>query len=126
MIGHKLFELLGARRLLQQVDLILPIPADPERYSIRGYNQQGEMAKALSLYSFIPMYADVLQKTRSTRSIHNLSTPAERMSELEDSMKVAENRMHLVEARTVLLIDDVVTYGTHFKQGVGQKRRLLI
>ncbi|MFL5629415.1 MAG: hypothetical protein ACJ788_27890 [Ktedonobacteraceae bacterium] len=31
-------------------------------------------------------------------------------------MKVAENKTHLVEARTVLLIDDVVTNGTHFKE----------
>lgn len=122
MIGYKLFELLSSRRLLHRVDLILPIPADPERYATRGYNQQGEIAKALSLFSHVPMYTDVLQKTRSTRSVHTLSTPAERMSELKGSMRVAGNKSHLIEERTVLLIDDVVTYGTHFKEA----RRVLL
>ncbi len=116
MIGHKLCELLRECGFLQQVDLILPIPADAERYSIRGYNQQGEIAKALSMYSYIPMHSDILLKTRPTRSIHTLSTPTERARELAGSMKVAENKTHLVEARTVLLIDDVVTYGTHLKE----------
>lgn len=115
MIGYKLFKLLQHCEFLHQVDLILPIPADAERYSTRGYNQQGEIARALSAYSSIPMYTNVLQKIRSTPSIHTLSAN-ERESELAGSMKVAPDKLYLVEAKVVLLIDDVVTYGTHFKE----------
>ena len=116
MIGHKLFELLDYCNFLQQVDLILPIPADAERFSIRGYNQQGEIARALSAYSSIPMYSNILQKNRTTRSIHTLSSTNQRKSELAGSMYVLLDKFYLVETKVVLLIDDVVTHGTHFKE----------
>ncbi len=116
MIGYKLFKLLHYCNFLLQVDLILPIPADAERYSIRGYNQQGEVARALSAYSSIPMYSDVLQKLRTTRSIHTLSSSIERKSELVGSMNVPQDKVYLVKTKVVLLIDDVVTYGTNFKE----------
>lgn len=116
MIGYKLFELLHYCNFLHQVDLILPIPADAERYSIRGYNQQGEIARALSAYSSIPMYTNVLQKIRTTRSIHTLSSAKERKLELAGSMNVPQDKFYLVETKVVLLIDDVVTYGTHFEE----------
>ncbi len=116
MIGYKLFKLLHYCKFLHQVDLILPIPADAERYSTRGYNQQGEIARALSAYSSIPMYTNVLQKIRPTRSIHTLSSAIERESELAGSMNVPQDKLYLVEVKVVLLIDDVVTYGTHFKE----------
>lgn len=116
LIGHKLFELLNYCNVLHQIDLILPIPADAERYSIRRYNQQGEIAKALSAYSSIPMYTNVLQKIRTTRSVHTLSTTTERKSELAGSMNVPQDKFYLVETKVVLLIDDVVTHGTYFKE----------
>ena len=116
MVGYKLFELLHYCNFLQQVDLILPIPADAERYSIRGYNQQGEIARALCAYSSIPMYSNILQKIRTTRSIHTLSSTNQRRSELAGSMNVPQDKFYLVETKVVLLIDDVVTYGTHFKE----------
>lgn len=115
-VGYTLFETLHSCKILPQVDLILPIPADPERFSIRGYNQQGEIARALSAYSAIPMYTNLLQKTRLTRSIHTLSSTAERESELAGSMKVLQDKRYLLEKQIVLLIDDVVTYGTTFKE----------
>jgi hypothetical protein len=116
MIGHELFDLLHYCKFLYQVDLILPIPADAERYSIRSYNQQGEIARALSAYSSIPMYSNVLQKIRTTRSIHTLSSAKERKLELAGSMNVPQDKFYLVETKVVLLIDDVVTYGTHFEE----------
>jgi predicted amidophosphoribosyltransferase len=115
-IGHSLFEVLHSCNFLHQVDLILPIPADAERYSTRGYSQQGEIARTLSAYSAIPMYTNVLRKIRPTRSIHTLSSVAERESELVGSMSVPPDKRFLLETQVVLLIDDVVTYGTHFKE----------
>jgi hypothetical protein len=115
-IGYTLFKVLHSCNLLHQIDLILPIPADAERYSIRGYNQQGEIARVLSAYSAIPMHTSLLQKIRLTRSIHTLSSAAERESELAGSMNVPEDKRFLLERLVVLLIDDVVTYGTHFKE----------
>lgn len=121
LVGYTLFDVLHSCEILPQIDLILPIPADAERFSTRGYNQQGEIAKVLSAYSAIPIDTNLLQKIRSTPSIHTLSSKAERESELRGSMSVSQNKRYLLEEQTVLLIDDVVTYGTTFKEA----RRML-
>ena len=116
VIGRELADLLRTCKLAHRMDLIIPIPADPERVATRGYNQSGAIAKAISAFSRIPLYTNVLRKIRATRSLKTLSSAAERAAELAGSMEVAADKVSLVRGTTILLVDDVVTYGTHFRE----------
>lgn len=116
LIGREMAEVLRTCKLAHRIDLIIPIPADPERVATRGYNQSGAIAKAVSAFSRIPLYTSVLRKMRATRSLKTLSSAAERAVELAGSMEVAADKASLVRGNTILLVDDVVTYGTHFRE----------
>lgn len=115
VIGRALAEVLRTCKFARRIDLIIPIPADPERVATRGYNQSGAIAKAISAFSLIPLYTNILRKIRATRSLKTLPA-AERTAELSGSMEVAPDKVSLVKGNTVLLVDDVVTYGTHFRE----------
>lgn len=49
-------------------------------------------------------------------------TPEDRARELADSMAINKERSFLILDRVVLLVDDIVTYGTHFREA----KRMLI
>jgi predicted amidophosphoribosyltransferase len=97
------------------IDLIAPIPVDPSRFTVRRYSQQEAIARALEAHGIIPSIPDLLEKTRETRSLRGLS-PAERQVELAGSMALSARWSHLVQGLTILLVDDVVTYGAHFRE----------
>lgn len=120
-IGFELFRVLCRLDVLRSVDLILPMPADFERFATRGFNQAELIAQPLAVYAVIPCLGNVLVKVRGTRDLRGLSPP-DREVELAGTMAVADKRGHLVEDQSVLLVDDVVTYGTHFTEA----RRLLM
>jgi predicted amidophosphoribosyltransferase len=97
------------------IDLIAPIPVDPSRFTVRRYSQQEAIARALEAHGIIPSIPDLLERTRETRSLRGLS-PAERQVELAGTMALSARWSHLVQGLTILLVDDVVTYGTHFRE----------
>ena len=115
-LGLMMSDALARSQVLDSVDLIVPIPPDPDRYSARLYHPPEAVGKAIAKYSTIPCIADVLVKLRSTRDLRGISGPTDRALEIEGSMEANEARIHLVEGRVMLLIDDVVTYGTHFRE----------
>lgn len=115
LIGRSLAEELRMCQLAHRIDLIIPIPAEPVRIASRRYNQSGAVAKAISAFSRIPLYTTILRKIRATRSLKELSSAAKRAAELAGSMEVAKDKISLVRGNAILLVDDVVTHGTHFK-----------
>ncbi len=115
-LGLLMWDALRRSHVLDSVDLIVPIPPDPGRYSARLYSSPEAFGKAVAKYSTTPCFADILVKLRSTRDLRSMSGRVERASEIEGSMGVRDERGHLLERRTVLVVDDVVTYGTHFRE----------
>ena len=90
---------------------IVPVPMTPAKKKKRGYNQtellSGYIAKELKL----PVWKDVLEKVRETRSMR-LSTGEERRSLLEGAYKAPEGAEEKLAGADILLVDDVVTTGS--------------
>lgn len=128
-IRGKLIEGLGSHmlRLLQkssyasEIDLLIPIPPSPERYSIRMFHTPTEIAKIISQSAAIPLVTNLLLKVRDTQSLRDLGR-YERAEEIAGSMAVSQKKQFLLDGMTALLIDDVVTWGTHFREA----RRILL
>lgn len=115
-LGLLMWDALRRSHIAASIDLVIPIPPDAGRYATRLYHPPEAIAKALANHSTIPCIADILVKLRPTRSLRSISDPSERAIEIEGSMGVQETRSHLLAGRIVLLVDDVVTYGTHFRE----------
>ena len=96
---------------LSEADMIVSVPADPERAKERGFDNIAELAIGMEVYSLVPRAGGVLLKVKSTQDLRSLSS-RERKVALEGSIIADKHKQHLVADATILLVDDVVTYGT--------------
>lgn len=96
--------------LLQEADLLVPVPLHRSRTRARRYNQSALLARAIARLSGRPAMLDALRRTRATRSLGGQSA-AQRASEMTDAFVVPPARALQVAGSRVLLIDDVLTSG---------------
>ena len=115
LIGAFLAESLRLLGIAQTADIILPIPADPERRNNRGFSAPELIAEALSDALFIPCFDDVIRKVRTTRPLSELDY-VQRQVEMANSIAVDSAHRPLLVGLEVLLVDDVVTWGTTVKE----------
>jgi ComF family protein len=94
---------------------IVPVPLSPVRERERGFNQAALLADALAARWRIPVWRDVIARTRATGTQTRL-TPGERSANVRDAFEVPDEsllrgaRMR-VRGRHIVLVDDVLTTG---------------
>lgn len=98
------------RDVLEERTALVPVPLGRARLRTRGYNQSGLLAHELGKRWGIPVWEDVLQRSRETRSQTQL-TPEERQRNVFGAFKAPESRRPQLRGSHVLLVDDVVTTG---------------
>jgi len=95
------------------IDIVIPIPIYKTRKRARGYNQAELLAKELAKGLNASYDFKTLVKTRDTRPQSQLSS-LERRSNLKASFRL-ENGEKL-RGKRILLVDDVLTTGSTFKE----------
>jgi ComF family protein len=100
----------AASELLQDTDIILPVPLHWRRRLGRRFNQSAELGKALAKLSGKPFAADVLARVKNTETQRGLSAAA-RVTNVQAAFKVPEAVKIKVAGRRILLVDDVITTG---------------
>ena len=96
---------------LQQADVLVPVPPDPERVRERGFDNVAQLAMDLEDYGLIPLASGVLLKTRATGDLRPLPRSARR-SVLEGAFEVDGHKRDRVAGAVVLLVDDTLTSGS--------------
>ena len=96
--------------LIEDADVLVPVPLHYRRLVSRGYNQSGWLAGAVSKRTGVPMRVDILRRTRATRSQGGLSARARRRN-VAGAFDVRKGKAEALEGRNVLLVDDVLTTG---------------
>ena len=98
--------------LLEDADLVVPVPLHAFRHWRRGFNQAGDLAEHLG-----PPVAHALRRTRHTRPQVGLSGAARRRS-VDDAFALVrpfplawKHTADRVRGRVVVLADDVATTG---------------
>ncbi len=87
---------------------LVPLPLSPTRERERGYNQAERLAAGLSTHWGIPVWQDVVSRTRNTRSQVRL-TPSERTGNVAEAFAVRSSARHRLRGAHIVLVDDVVT-----------------
>jgi ComF family protein len=100
----------AARDILREDVLIAPVPLHWSRMLKRRYNQSALIAKSMSRGLNMSFCADLLLRNRPTASLDGKSRQ-ERFDELRGAIEVHPKRAHLIEGRSILLVDDVMTSG---------------
>jgi ComF family protein len=109
-------ELMGELFALQSLErlsgfgaeMIVPIPQHWWRRLCRGYNQSEALARGMGKRLRLPVVASCLRRTRRTLPQVSL-TRQQRKENVRGAF--APRNLHLLQNRTILLVDDVMTTG---------------
>ncbi|MGL4994274.1 MAG: ComF family protein [Bacteroidales bacterium] len=94
---------------LEGIDAVVPVPLHARRKAIRGFNQSEEIALGISKHSGIPVWSDILVRTK-----HN---PTQTMMKREERWDNVNSIFSLINkeriaGKHILLVDDVITSGS--------------
>lgn len=96
--------------LLDDADLLVPVPLHRWRLFRRRYNQAGLLAHAVARASGVPCAPDLLVRRRATASQGHLSR-AGRARNVAHAFQTRPARTTLIAGKRIILIDDVLTTG---------------
>jgi ComF family protein len=100
-------------RLIGDIDLVMPVPLHIKRLRQRGFNQALLLAHGLSERYHVPLSCDNLVRVRPTRPQVELSGD-ERVKNVKGAFSL--RKAVEVEARHVVLVDDVFTTGATMQE----------
>lgn len=101
--------------VLEDADLLVPVPLHYWRLVARRYNQAALIAFELSREAKIECVSDALLRTRATASQGHMNA-GERHENVKRAFAVNPRRKEALEGKTVILIDDVYTTGATVKE----------
>src|SRR5262245_35472576 len=99
------------RPLLEDADLIVPVPLHRWKLWKRRYNQAAVVAEGLSKIAGVPHDPLVLEKSRATKSQGEMPSAKARRRNVLNAFRVSAAKAARVKGRKVLLLDDVFTTG---------------
>lgn len=100
----------AGQALIDNSDIVVPVPLHPVRFWTRRYNQSAELARAIARQSGLPFQPEALARTRATKQQVGLKAN-QRQLNVRGAFKVPAAHEIDVAGRRVLLIDDVLTTG---------------
>lgn len=102
--------LLAGAEVLDEADLLVPVPLHRLRLWTRRFNQAAVLARIIGKKRGLPVELRALARVKHTRPQVGLSRP-QRADNLQGAFRVAKPARPLVEGRRIVMIDDVLTTG---------------
>jgi ComF family protein len=104
----------AGRELINDCDVIVPVPLHARRFWLRRFNQSAELARYLATTGKKAFEPEALKRIRKTKQQVGLGLN-ERLTNVRGAFKVPGPQEITVRGRNVLLIDDVYTTGATVK-----------
>ncbi|MET0289606.1 MAG: ComF family protein [Pseudoxanthomonas sp.] len=117
--GRLMGQLMAEHLAGTEAGVLVPIPLHPKRLSKRGYDQAGQLAKALSGQLALPQQPRLLRRVRDTAAQSELDAET-RHRNLRNAFAVADTASRPAH---VTLIDDVMTTGATLHAAARALRR---
>ncbi len=96
--------------VLENADLITPVPLHWSRLFRRRYNQAALLGQSLSALSGVPAIPDLLVRKRATPSQGRFS-PSARRRNVSGAFAVRDKYVQSITDKRIVLVDDVLTTG---------------
>lgn len=96
--------------LLEEADLLVPVPLHRWRLASRQFNQSMALAASVSELCGVPVEAQALARVKRSAPQVGLSR-IQRAANMQGAFRVAPEHRHLVADRRIVLVDDVLTSG---------------
>jgi len=101
----------SGRELLEECDLIVPVPLHKRRLWSRRYNQAAELARALARLAGRPAQMQMLVREKKTPSQGEMPSAQARRRNVQGAFAVPVAHRQSLAGKAVLLVDDVLTTG---------------
>jgi ComF family protein len=108
--------------VLAGADLLVPVPLHRVRFWGRRFNQAGELAKAISDETGVPVAHEAVRRVRATRSQVGL-TATERARNLTGAFRPGPGAKNLIAGKKLVIVDDVMTTGATLNKVAAILRR---
>ncbi len=112
-LGKLIGENLRQEIMNWNIDIIVPVPLHSLRKADRGFNQSKYIALGIGNKLGIKVKSNLLKRTRYTETQTNL-TLKEREENISEAFQTKQKR--LIEGKTFLLVDDIITTGTTIRE----------
>ena len=96
--------------LLEEADLLVPIPLHRMRLANRRFNQSMSLARAISQVCGVPVEAFALERAKRSQPQVGLSR-IQRAANVQGAFRAPEEKRRLIAGRRIVLVDDVLTSG---------------
>jgi ComF family protein len=100
----------AGRELLDDADVIVPVPLHRRRFFLRRFNQSAELGRAIASRAGLPFEPLAVERVKPTRRQVGLGAQ-ERAANVRGAFRVPPWAAELVRGKRVLIIDDVYTTG---------------
>ena len=107
-MAERMARLAWPEDVVEERTALVAVPLAESRERERGFNQSERLAHALASRWRVPVWRDVLERTRATRTQTRL-TPEERLANVSGAFRVQHAARPTVRNAHVVLVDDVVT-----------------
>jgi ComF family protein len=107
-LADRVMERQTVQALLDEAEVLVPVPLHPFRQIARGYNQAELIARRLARVARIEL-ADVLVRLRRTDAQTQQQSRAKREENLRGAFAI--DRARAVTGKRIVLVDDVMTTG---------------
>lgn len=105
----------AAPDLIEDADVIVPIPLHWRRLVLRRFNQSALLAQNIANDGQKSFSPSALKRVKATVSQRGLMAK-DRAANLKNSFTVPDDRVMAIHGRRVLLIDDVITTGSTIEE----------
>lgn len=99
-----------AAPLIEQADIVIPVPLHPHRLRWRRYNQSALLARAISPEARKKTATNLLRRIKNTTPQTTLDTQA-RQENVADVFDVPKHLRAVIKDKRIVLVDDVITTG---------------
>lgn len=107
-MADRMSRLSWPRDVCEERSALIPVPLASARRRERGYNQSALIAAGLSQRWRVPVWEDLVVRSRETISQTRL-TPEQRLGNVAGSFQVGAHRRSALEGAHLVIVDDVVT-----------------
>lgn len=112
----------AGRELVEEAEVIVPVPLHWRRFFKRQFNQSAELGRALSQLSTVPFRPSALRRVKLTRQQVGLER-REREENVRAAFRVPPEMEIEIAGRRVLLVDDVYTTGATVRSAARALRK---
>lgn len=99
------------KEILNEFELIIPVPLYKTKYRERGYNQSDYICTGINRYLDIKFVPHLVDRVRHTSTQTKL-TREQRFDNMKDAFELNKKYKDQIYGKSIIVVDDVVTTGS--------------